>query len=219
MTGNILDLTIGSELKLDSVSDVTFSNLHSELIGYTHGESLIIAHPKKDDLPVQINPGKKFMVGVQQGDADVCFETEVVAVSNEPYPHLHTTYPAETRSGSVRQSSRVNAAPANVRLIAEDGSEDPTPISFLNISTAGACLVVDRRLGEINDMFEIDFQYGEDGSSSTFTCMIRYVHEAHKDNQQVFNHGVVFIGMEAETQLFLWKYFQESAALHSGQSN
>lgn len=217
MTENLVNLTIGSELKLDSISDVALTNLHSELIGYTHGKSLIISHPQKDNIPIQVNPGEQFMVGVQQGGDDISFETKVTAVLSEPYPHLHTTYPVNIRSGSIRQSSRVTAAPVDISLIQENGTIDPTPISFLNVSTSGACLVAENKLGEVNDIFEICFQQNNEEPSSTFTCMIRYVHKSHKDNHPAFNHGVVFIGMEAETQLFLWKYFQESAALQSGQ--
>jgi hypothetical protein len=217
MTENLLNLNIGSELKLDSISDVALNNLHSELIGYTHGESLIISHPQKDSLPIQINPGEKFMIGAQQGGDDISFETKVTAVLSEPYPHLHTTYPVNIRSGSIRQSSRVDAAPAQIRLVNEDGTVDSTQLSFLNVSTSGACLVADKKLGEVNDIFEIDFHQGDDESNPTFTCMIRYVHKTHKNDHAVFNHGVVFIGMDAETQLLLWRYFQESAALQSGQ--
>lgn len=217
MTNNLLNLTIGTELKLDSISDVSLNNLRSELIGFTHGESLIISHPKKDNLPIQINPGEKFMVAIKQGSDDVCFETKIVAVQHEPYPHLHTTYPVDIRSGSVRQSSRVDAAPAQIRLINEDGTIDTTPLSFLNVSTSGACLVSDKKLGEVNDIFEFEFQDRDGNSDSSFTCMIRYAHKSHKDGRTVYNHGVVFIGMDAETQLFLWKYFQESAAIQSGQ--
>jgi hypothetical protein len=103
-------------------------------------------------------------------------------------------------------------------LIKEDGTTDTTPISFLNVSTSGACLVAERKMGEVDDMFEIDFLDDDANSNSSFTCMIRYVHKAHKENRPVFNHGVVFIGMDAEAQLFLWKYFQESAAIQSGQA-
>ena len=71
---------------------------------------------------------------------------------------------------------------------------------------------------EAGAYFEL-IQTDGDESDLTFTCMIRYVHEKYQDKQQLFNHGVVFIGMDAETQLFLWKYFQKSAALQSVESS
>ncbi len=212
MAENLLNLVVGAELELDSSSNVVLNNLQSELIGYTQGHSLIIAHPTKNEIPVQINCGERFIVNLKQGDEDVCFETEVVTILNEPYPHLHTTYPDNIRSGSLRKSSRVPAAPSNIHLVV-DGNVDSTPISFMNVSTAGACLVADRRLGTVDDMFQINFEIDDKESDYTYTCMIRYVHEAHQGEQPVFNHGVVFIGMDAEAQLFLWKYFQKSAAM------
>jgi len=213
MTDNPLNLTVGSELELDSLTDDVLNNLFSELIGYTQGQSLIISHPKKDDIPVQINSGDKFIVSMKQGDTDICFETEVVAVLNTPYLHLHTTSPANIRTGTPRKSNRVTAAPANIQLVM-DGDIDNSPISILNVSCSGACLLADRRLGKVDDQFQIEFQARVGQSNVNFTCMIRYVHETHKDNHPVFNHGVVFIGMDAEEQLFLWKYFQESVPIH-----
>ncbi len=212
MNENLLNLVVGAELELDSSSNVVLNNLQSELIGYTHGHGLIISHPTKNEIPVQVNSGERFIVSIKQGDEDVCFETEVIAALSEPYPHLHTTYPDNIRSGSLRKSSRVPAAPSNIHLVV-DGDIDSTPISFLNVSTAGACLVSDRRLGAVDDLFQINFETEDSESDYTFTCMIRYVHEVHQDEELTFHHGVVFIGMDAEAQLFLWKYFQTSVAM------
>jgi hypothetical protein len=212
-----IKLTIGDELELNSLSDVAMNNLHAELIDYSKDENLIISHPLRDEIPVEINPGERFIVEINQGSDDVCFETEIVAVLNEPQPRLQTTYPDKIRTGSIRKSSRVPAAPANIQLI-EDGVSE-TEISFLNVSCSGACLVADRSLGVVNDMFNINFQTDDDEPDFAFTCMIRYVHEKYQNQQQLFNHGVVFIGMDAETQLFLWKYFQKSAALQSELSS
>ncbi len=214
MTNNLLKLVIGAKLELDSLSDVVLNNLYSELIDYTQGQGLVIAHPKKNEVPVQINPGEKFIVSITQDGSDVCFETEVVEVLADPYPQLHTTYPINIRAGAIRKSSRVPAAPANIQLIVDE-EVDETQISFLNISCSGACLVADRKLGAVNDMFQINFRTGDSESDFSYTCMIRYVHEKYKDKQQMFNHGVVFVGMDAEEQLFLWKYFQESSAMQS----
>lgn len=214
MTENLLKLVIGAELELDSLADVVLNNLHSELLGYNHNQNLLISHPKKDGIPVQIDPGEKFIVSIKQDGEDVCFETEVVALMMEPYPHLHTTYPVSIRSGSIRKSNRVPAAPARIRLISDE-ADDETILSIMNVSCAGACLLADRRLGAVDDMFQIDLQKEDGKSEAALTCMIRYVHETHKDQQPMFSHGVVFIGMDAEEQLFIWKYFQESAALLS----
>jgi hypothetical protein len=211
MTEYSLKLTIGAELELNSLSDVTMDNLHSELINYSKDENLIISHPQKDQIPVNINSGERFIVEIKQGEVTVCFETEVIAILSEPYPQLLTSYPAKVREGSIRKSSRVPAAPANIQLT-EDGVNE-TKISFLNISCSGACLVADRKLGMVNDIFQINFQTIDGKSAFTYSCMIRYVHEKFINKQQLFNHGVVFIGMDAEAQLFLWKFFQESAAL------
>ena len=210
MNESLLNLVVGADLELDSSSNVVLNNLKSELIGYTNGHSLIISHPDKDGIPVQVNPGERFIANIKQGDEDICFEIEVTTVLTEPYPHLHTSYPENVRSGSLRKSSRVPAAPADVHLVI-DGDIDNTSISIINVSTAGACLIADSKLGLVDDMFQINFQTSDSAPGFTFTCMIRHVHETHVDQQPMFSHGVLFIGMDAEAQLFLWKYFQKSA--------
>jgi hypothetical protein len=186
--------------------------MHAELVGYTHGQGLIISHPQKDGIPVQVNPGERFIICMQQGVDDICFETDVLSILDTPYPHIHTTYPANIRSGSIRKSSRVPAAPANLQLII-DGNIDNTNISILDVSCSGACLIAERQLGSVNDMFQINLQTEDGGPGVDLTCMIRHVHETTHENQSRFSHGVLFIGMDAEAQLSLWKYFQKSSAL------
>jgi len=212
MNESLLKLRVGADLELDSLSDVVLNNLQSELIDFNHGERLTIAHPSKDGIPVQIDAGESLIVNIKQDDEDVCFEIEVIAVLTEPYPHLQTSYPNNIRSGSLRKSSRVPAAPADIHLVV-DGDIDETYISIANVSTAGASLVADRKLGLVDDMFQINFQTNDSEDGFTFTCMIRHVHETHVNGQPMFSHGVVFIGMDAESQLFLWKYFQQSAGM------
>ncbi len=212
MNESKLNLVVGADLELDSSSNLVLNNLQSELIGYSHGHGLIISHPTKDEIPVQVNSGERFIVSIKQDDEDVCFEIEVVTVLTEPYPHLHTSFPENIRSGSLRKSSRVPAAPADVHLVV-DGDIDDTTVSIVNVSTAGACLVADRELGSVDDMFQINFQTDDNAEGYTLTCMIRHVHNTHGEQQPMFSHGVVFIGMDAEAQLFLWKYFQESASM------
>lgn len=212
MSDITLDLAVGSTLELEFTSSNNLKNLHSELIGYAQNQSIILTHPKKDNIPVQVNPGDRFIVSLKQGDADVTFETEVVAVLNSPYPHIHATYPEKIRSGTLRKSNRIPAAPTNVRLLMENDS-CVTPISIVDISCAGACLVADKRLGVMDDQFQIEIQdmVGQDWTN--VGCMIRYIREVIENGNSTFHHGVVFIGMDAEVQLFLWKFVQESVSM------
>ena len=212
MTDITLNLAVGSTLELESMSDDVLKNLYSELIGYAQNQGIILAHPRKDNIPVQVDVGDKFIVCLKQDDADVSFETEVVAVLNSPYPHIHTTHPGNIRTGSFRKSNRVPAAPANIRLVTEDGSSNVS-VSIFDISCAGACLVADKRLGVVDDQFQIEIQAGAGQDRASISCMVRYVREIKEDNHSGFNHGVVFIGMDAETQLFLWKFVQESVSM------
>jgi Flagellar protein YcgR/PilZ domain len=212
MTDIALNLAVGSQLELEFLSDDNLKNLHSELIGYAQDQSIILTHPKKDNIPVQVNLGDRFIVSLKQGDANATFETEVVAVLNSPYPHVHATYPENIRSGSLRKSNRIPAHPANVRLSMENNNE-VTPISIFDISCAGACLVADRRLGMMDDQFQIEIQAGTGQAHTSVGCMIRYIREVIEDSHSRFHHGVVFIGMDAEAQLFLWKFVQESVSM------
>jgi len=103
MKDTLLNLTIGAILELERITDGVPVDLQSELIGYTKNQSIILTHPIKDNTPVQIDIGDGFFISLKQSDSDITFKTEVVAVLNSPYPHLHTTYPKEIRpQGWVR---------------------------------------------------------------------------------------------------------------------
>jgi len=218
MTDTILNLTVGSTLELESKTDDILKNLHSELIGHAQNQSIILTHPKKDNIPVQVDVGDRFFVSLKQGDAYVTFETEVVAVLNSPYPHLHATYPEDIRTGSLRKNNRVPAAPANMHLVMDEDEPNP-PISIQNISCSGACLASEKRLGEVNNQFQIDLQAGVGHSPVRVGCMIRYVRKVTGKDQPMFHHGVEFIGMDAEVQLFLWKFVQESISIQQQASS
>lgn len=209
MTETILNLTVGATLELESTTDDILKNLYSELIGYTHNQSMILSHPKKDNIPVQVDAGDRFYVSMKQSDANVTFETEVIAVLNTPYPHIHTSYPEEIRTGSLRKSNRVPVSPADIRLVM-DKDEPETPISILNISVSGARLVSEKRLGVVDNQLQIDIRAGAGHPPVRVSCMIIYVQEMRENNHPIYHHGVEFIGMDAETQLFLWKFVQGS---------
>ncbi len=212
MTDIALNLAVGSPLELEFTSNGDLKNLYSELIGFAQNQSIIMTHPKKDNIPVQVNPGDSFIISLKQGDADVTFETQVVAVLNSPYPHIHTTYPENIRSGSLRKSNRIPAAPAKIRLPMES-ENDGTTILIYDVSCSGACLVADKRLGVMDDQFQIEIQAGAEPGYTSIGCMIRYIREVQENGNSKFHHGVVFIGMDAEAQLFLWKFVQESVSM------
>ncbi len=212
MTDTTINFAVGSNLELESTTDEFLNNLHSEIIGYTESQGLILSHPRKDDIPVQVDPGDKFYVSLQQDDANVSFETRVIEVQTAPYPHLYTTYPDTIRTGLLRKSNRVPAPPTEMHLVMESG-ETNLPISMRNISVSGARLVSEQRLGAVNSQFQIDIQAGAGQPRVRVGCMIRHVQEVTEKNRPSFHHGVEFIGMDAEVQLFLWKFVQTGISM------
>jgi len=212
MTDIILNLTVGSTLELESSTHEILNGLQSNLIGYTRNQNLILSHPLKDNTPVQVDTGDRFFASMEQGDDQVSFEIEVVFVSNTPQTHLRTTYPEQVRKGALRKSNRVAPAPVNIDLVQGDDVPD-TPVSIMNISVSGAGLTSEQPLGVVDSIFQIEVQTGTEQSPVRVSCMIRYVHETVEDNVPAFHHGVEFIGMDAEVQLFLWKFVQESIVM------
>jgi len=218
MTNTTLNFTVGSNLDLESISDKFLNNLCSELMGYTESQDMILSHPKKDDIPVQVDPGDRYFVSLQQGNAKVSFETRVIEVLTSPYPHLHTTYPDVIRTGSFRKDNRVPAPQTEMHLVLDSG-ETYLPISICNISVSGARLVSERLLGTINSQFQIDIQAGVGQPPVRVGCMIRHIQETTEHGLPSFHHGVEFIGMDAEVQLFLWKFFQASLSMHQQKAS
>ncbi len=212
MSENMPDLTAGSILELESTADDALENLHAEIIGCSRDNGITLTHPASNGIPIQIHCGDRFFASTRQGNTDITFETEVVAVLSNPSPQLQTTYPEDIRSGSLRKSNRISPAPANLRLAGSNINSEET-ISLLNISCSGACLIGHKQLGGVNNLFQIEIQTGGEQSYIPIDCMVRHVREISEKNQKMFHHGVIFIGMDAETQLFLWKFVQRSTAI------
>ncbi|MCP3668879.1 MAG: flagellar brake protein [Gammaproteobacteria bacterium] len=210
MTETTLIIAAGSTLELESTADSILNNMHTEFIGYTQSQDLILSHPKIDNIQVTVETGDIFFASLKQGETDISFETRVIAVINTPYPHLHTTCPDAIRTGAPRKSNRIAATLANVYLVLDDG-EDNHHISILNISVSGACLVAEKHLGTVNNILQIEIHAEAGLPPVRIDCMVRHIQEVTEKNHYSFHHGVEFIGMDAEVQLFLWKLVQKSA--------
>jgi hypothetical protein len=209
MSENRLDLTAGSPLELESTTDDITENLHAKILDFEPDKGILISHPETDGVPVTINSGDRFFACFRQGDADVTFETEVTRVLTAPYQQLLVGYPEHIRPGPLRQNSRVAPAPASLRLIG-NGSDG---VSLRDISCSGASLVADRQLGAINEIFQMEIKAEGEQTYTPLDCMVIHVKYGIREGRQVLYHGVVFAGMDAETQLFIWKFVQRSKGM------
>jgi len=111
----------------------------SILVGYRRNATVIVTLP----VALGIKVGEKINVRFFYGrKSSACaFQTEVVAISKVPFPHMHLKMPEEVLTGEVRQNVR-----ADVEVVARvdfslDGADQNTTAKIVDLSLNGARII------------------------------------------------------------------------------
>jgi len=198
-----LKMQVGEVLQLQRRDGVSDARLQVRLIGYLSGSSLIVTTPEVDGRVMIIREGQPFIVRMMVGNRIVGFTSTVRRVCSRPFPYLHLSYPEEMEQITVRKAQRVR-----VRLFASLKNSNPAfqsdkarPVTVVDISTSGALMLSDERLGESGDTVVVScaLKIGEAEKLLTLPAVIRNVHVDASDNS--FHHGLEFV-LENQQDVF-----------------
>ena len=148
-----LKLQVGETIQLQPNDGEDSRRMHSKIIGYLPGSSLLVTTPRIKDKVMIIREGQPFVVRMMLGNRIVGFTSTVLRSCARPYPYLHLSFPDEMEQIVVRQAQRVN-----VKLFASLKNDNPDFLfekphsaTIIDISTSGAMLVASEPLGEVGD--------------------------------------------------------------------
>ncbi|GMQ88457.1 MAG: hypothetical protein BMS9Abin08_1703 [Gammaproteobacteria bacterium] len=148
-----LKLQVGETIQLQPHDGEDGKRLHSKIIGYLPGSSLLVTTPRVKDKVMIIREGQPFVVRMMLGNRIVGFTSTVLRSCARPYPYLHLSFPDEMEQIVVRKAQRVR-----VKLFASLKNDNPDFLfekphsaSIIDISTSGAMLEASEQLGEVDD--------------------------------------------------------------------
>ena len=216
MASRALNLMVGASLKIEPVKGGACYLV--ELIGYTTDKSLIVT-PAYGEEGLVLNEGDELAVRYLGSDHSYAFYSKVIQVCDKPYSYLHLAYPQGVQGLVTRRAPRIplqELDPEQVmRLNINDGSRQLS-VTMADISTRGARLIANSRLGKCGERFIIELPSVRATNSELLElpCIIRHIHEqfdCEDGNESVaYHHGVEFDHLEEAAQLFIARFIKDS---------
>lgn len=212
MPDAVKNLLIGDVLQLQHAPPSENMDRYAvKLVGYLPGQSLVISTPRKQGKAILVREGQAFTVRLLQGSNIFGFVAKVLAVFSKPYPHLHLAYPEDVESAVVRNAPRVPAKLSATVHNPKDKIDNPQGHQALvvDLSSTGARLIYQERLGEVGDLLQITVNLEVCGGSDRLQLFgaIRNIRESDGIEEHLdFMHGIQFAGLNRFQQLLLCSF-------------
>jgi hypothetical protein len=175
------------------------------LIGYIKDRSILITTPEAAGQHIDMVEDEMVEVRMLTGGNIYVFQTAIQRLCVSPVHYLHLEYPARVRIQALRRSpwARVDLAAS---VADPRGREEFAHI--VNLSPDGAQLHVPVAMGAPGDILRLTFRAGIDEmkTSLALDAAIRHVRPVRPtadEGRTVWEHGVAFAQVPAETALWL----------------
>lgn len=203
VTENLLALSVrlGDALQMQSDSKTGLRH-YAKLIGYVNQQSLIVVMPGARALPA-LDEG--FLLRGFVGNKIYEFYSKVLSVSNNPYPHLHLSFPKQVTTTQMRRPIRVRT----YRTATASGMPDGTKLALLihELSATGAGLSCESHLGVMGDYLTLNFTVPSEAGDlpCCVTVVIRRI-EPLGEGRPALRYGVEFVAMPDALRSALQEY-------------
>lgn len=204
-------LLIGTTMQIERQGGGSVSQVYSvSLIGYVTGQGLILALNDKRQSVADFRPGEGFVLRLSLNGQVNAYETSILSVAFQPYPHLHLRFPEQMGPMTQRRSPRYPVDLPILRLTIREGIKD-YEVTMSDISAQGACLVCNQPLGREGEFFSIDIPVPGSTDLISLPCHLRYVRSEQASQEKQYYHGVEFGELDDDAQIFLSGYIEELA--------
>lgn len=152
--------------------------LKTDLIGCLPGKAVLITMPTDHSGEVQCYRRDTITLRFFHGREIHGFKSDVIAVAETPYNHLHLSYPAQIEKVQIRREPRVDTdLKATIQL---PGSSDKIECRVADISTQGARLCLKHHSLQPEEQLtpEFEIRLGDKHESISITTEVRSAHPA-----------------------------------------
>jgi len=199
-----IKLNIGDSIQLQFQSETDSSRCFVTLIGYLADQGVIVSTPMLDGRIMLIREGQVFVVRLFSGKSAYAFTAATKRVTNNPFPHLHLSYPKEVRGLIVRGSSRARA-----NIICHATVEDGSGFACVarDISLGGSLIAVREKIGDVGDTLILKMRVHVNDTEHllALNCQIRSVNSARPsaDDTPTILHGLSFDQVSSQDSLVI----------------
>jgi c-di-GMP-binding flagellar brake protein YcgR len=211
---SLLDVTLAFGDTLQLQDSIDPKNRYAvSLIGLVNRKSIVISAPFVEGNPMLPDPGRIFEVRGFSERTIYQFTATVIAATQNPYPHLHISFPAHVEVTTLRAALRIR--PKLSCFISSADSPLKMPAMIEDISTSGARIQSRKQLGQEGDQVALGFQVMVDSENMplTISAIIRNVSEqTDAAGDEGFHHGVEFIQSHGPLRMALQSYIYRTMA-------
>ena len=101
-----MDLRTGQPIQLQ-LTRTDHARVYSLLIGYLIDRAIIVTMPPLSQSDDSIAAGDTFICRAFAGRRAYAFQTDVLRVALQPFPHLYLRYPQDVKAVVIRKATRV----------------------------------------------------------------------------------------------------------------
>lgn len=208
MPTNIQMLT-GSSATL-IMKDSRSTRFNVTLVGIYKNKYLLASYLGQEDGLKHVKANRQYLVQVKKDNVVHVFRACMEKVETGSFPLVHLVLGEEVLN-TKRRVPRTSGNGTKIKLSLALSSAD-VDVEMADISTAGARLVANRRLGSVDDSFVINIrsQYGNE--QFKVPCKVRHVSSDIDNNSRssiVFHHGVEFVNIGEPVTEFLEQFVKE----------
>jgi c-di-GMP-binding flagellar brake protein YcgR len=213
-----LEMSVGDGLHVAFLAEQSPDDHEVRLIGWVPGRSLIVSAPERGRRTVTVEDGSAVAVRLFSGGRARGYTGTVLHVGNDPFPHLHLSYPARLDALEERRTERVRAAlAASVVRAGAAAGERETAAILRDLSNTGALVFTQAPLGAKGERVEIHARLPLENlgdQAVTLPAVIRTAAEGADLKGSLWRSrcGVQFEGLNTQTTLVLRAYLYERFA-------
>jgi c-di-GMP-binding flagellar brake protein YcgR len=199
-----IKLNIGDSIQLQFQSESDNTRCIVTLIGYLADQGVIVSTPMLNGRIMLVREGQIFVVRLFSGKSAYAFTAVTKRVTNNPFPHLHLSYPKEIRGLVVRGSSR---ARANIICYASLEGGNGYSCVARDISVGGALIAAREKIAEAGQKISLKMRVkvNETEHMLALNCQIRSVNTARTsaDETPTILHGLSFENVSSQDSLVI----------------
>lgn len=217
MTAKELELDFGDVLQLQFLPEDKQSRHYVRVIGYWPNHSIMVTTPHINGKIMLVREAQRVAVRTMSGINIIAFTSSILRSCARPFPYLHIAYPADLQTLALRKAQRINfSGVAEVRENLPSAEKDAAPqahqAKIEDMSTSGALLTCEHRLGQIKGFVTVRMNLQVAGSEERFTtvAVIRNAKERKNSEGNVeYVYGVEFKIADRREVILLHAFINE----------
>lgn len=189
------------------------SNCRAQFLSAIHDKGVMLIPRSDTGVKSHMQMGKDYLIHGFTGQYDFSFVSNVIKVVETPLTYVMVSYPKNVLAKLVRRSIRIKTAiPA---LAIQEKNKQPSAVTVIDLSVAGAMIASPIFLGAVSDLLHIKFSVIFERNIVPLTFLATICHTRLFDDQKSYRIGLSFQNVSQNDKLVL--HYLTAAAMEANE--